>query len=73
MEMGMIETQEDDPAYARSWRWSQPIAARLYVKRKDGVYGDESKISSRFHCGGENGFVGFVHGAVRPVSPARVD
>jgi hypothetical protein len=28
------------------------------LKRKDGVYGDESKISSRFHCGRENGIVG---------------
>jgi len=25
---------------------------------KDGVYGDESKIFSRFHCGRENGVVG---------------
>jgi hypothetical protein len=28
------------------------------LKRKDGVYGDESKISSRLHCGRENGIVG---------------
>jgi hypothetical protein len=25
---------------------------------KDGVYGDESRISSRFHCGREGGVVG---------------
>jgi hypothetical protein len=25
---------------------------------KDGVYGDESRISSRFHCGRESGVVG---------------
>src|ERR1017187_6636598 len=30
----------------------------LILDGKDGVYGDESKISSRFHCGRENGVVG---------------
>src|SRR5438132_863939 len=28
------------------------------LKRKDGVSGDKSRISSRFYCGGENGVVG---------------
>ena len=28
------------------------------LKRKGGVHGDESKISSRFHCGRENVVVG---------------
>ena len=28
------------------------------LKRKDGVYGDESKISSRLHCRREDGIMG---------------
>jgi hypothetical protein len=34
--------------------------ATLFLKGKDAVSGDESKISSRFHCGGEDGGSGGV-------------
>jgi hypothetical protein len=39
---------------------------------KDGVYGDESKISSRFHCGRENGVIGSLaaRGALKAIGRA---
>ena len=33
-------------------------AQHFILNGKDGVSGDQSKISSRFHCGRENGVVG---------------
>ena len=38
----------------------QPVDATPYLKGKDGVYCDESKIRSRFPRGRENGVVGSV-------------
>jgi len=47
----------------------QPVDATFYRKRKDGLYADEAKISSRICGGGENGAVGSL--AARGV--AKVD
>src|ERR1039458_660593 len=46
------------PRNVAFWRWSQPIDATLILNGRDGVCCDGSKISSRFHCGRENGVVG---------------
>src|ERR1700737_4343536 len=35
-----------------------PSTQHFILNGKDGVYGDGSTISSRFHCGRENGVVG---------------
>ena len=38
--------------------WSQVIDATLYLKRRDGVLIDGTKLSSRFQCGREVGALG---------------
>jgi len=39
-------------------RWPQSVDPTLYLKRRDGVFGYVSKISSGFYCGREDGVMG---------------
>src|SRR5450759_2073494 len=59
-QMGHKRTNRRGPksTFVRCCRWSQLIDATLYLNGKDGVFGDVARISSRFHCGRENGVVG---------------
>src|SRR5271163_318072 len=43
------------PQYGGGLNWSMQ---HFILERKDGVCGDGSEISSRVHCGRENGVVG---------------
>ena len=59
-----IPPEADIPSAERKVRFvlpAQPVDATLYPEGgKDGVYDDTSRISSRFHCGRENGDFGIT-------------